>query len=212
MYSLFGAVATRQGSREADAVKQALPTPRASERWSIFSRLGTLRNRQLWAERTVARIIYQGDDNQFYEVAVGPDAPEVTIGRHSECQVRTAGQSVSRKHACLKFEQGTYWLQDLGSSNGTFVGPQRVDNVTGVALTDGTLFRCGTFELRLDFDDGDLKRLAGATAAPPPPPPDPFDPMYAATDATVTGTSTVTKSSGCSAKLNAMLVPSEEMS
>jgi predicted component of type VI protein secretion system len=104
----------------------------------------------------MARIYYYSDDNELMEVEVGSMAPEVVIGRHSTCQIRSAGQSVSRRHARVYLTTGGYWIEDLGSSNGTFVSGERLEPNTPTSLVHETLFACGQFELRLTYDDEDF--------------------------------------------------------
>ncbi|HEX6446677.1 MAG TPA: FHA domain-containing protein [Streptosporangiales bacterium] len=50
----------------------------------------------------------------------------VLIGRSPDCQVRIDDGRVSRHHAQLAFEEGGWTLRDLGSRNGTYVGPTRI--------------------------------------------------------------------------------------
>jgi TolB protein len=56
--------------------------------------------------------------------AVG--AAPVTIGRQDQCQVQVAGTWVSRRHARLAWTGMGYLVEDLGSTNGTFVNGERV--------------------------------------------------------------------------------------
>ena len=44
----------------------------------------------------------------------------ILIGRAVECQIQTQDALVSRKHARVVYD-GLYWIEDLGSSNGTFL-------------------------------------------------------------------------------------------
>jgi len=46
---------------------------------------------------------------------------ELVIGRHPGCDVVLPGQAVSRRHARLRFRDGTWILEDLESTNGTVV-------------------------------------------------------------------------------------------
>ncbi len=48
------------------------------------------------------------------------------IGRTEETEVCIKNEYVSRVHAGLSYEQGQWWLRDLGSSNGIFVAGARV--------------------------------------------------------------------------------------
>jgi hypothetical protein len=50
----------------------------------------------------------------------------VAIGRGSECQIHLSEQSVSRMHARLRFAQGSWFIQDQGSSTGTIINGQPV--------------------------------------------------------------------------------------
>jgi hypothetical protein len=51
---------------------------------------------------------------------------ELTVGRHPACDVVLSDPSVSRRHARLRFRDGTWMLQDLDSRNGTWVNDVRV--------------------------------------------------------------------------------------
>jgi hypothetical protein len=48
------------------------------------------------------------------------------IGRVEDCEVCIKSEYVSRAHAEVVFENGQWWVRDLNSSNGIFVGGQRV--------------------------------------------------------------------------------------
>jgi FhaA, N-terminal domain/FHA domain len=47
--------------------------------------------------------------------------PSVVIGRSRESDIRVSDPNVSRQHAEIRQEGSTYWLVDLGSTNGTSV-------------------------------------------------------------------------------------------
>lgn len=53
------------------------------------------------------------------------------------------GSYVSRKHAKINFEDGAWTLQDLGSSNGTYVLNGDFERVEIAELSDGTEFALG---------------------------------------------------------------------
>ncbi|MCH7944530.1 MAG: FHA domain-containing protein [Armatimonadetes bacterium] len=70
------------------------------------------------------------------------------VGRELGCDVAlTWEQSVSRRHAELVVDQGTVTVRDLGSTNGTFVGGQRITGATPVA--SGTEITFGRSVMRL---------------------------------------------------------------
>lgn len=51
---------------------------------------------------------------------------DMVIGRHQQADIVLQASHVSRRHAALLLKEGQLWIQDLGSSNGTFVNGQKV--------------------------------------------------------------------------------------
>jgi ABC transport system ATP-binding/permease protein len=51
---------------------------------------------------------------------------EIFIGREPTCTLQIDSPGVSRRHARLLFQNNQYLLEDLGSSNGTFVNGERI--------------------------------------------------------------------------------------
>ncbi len=99
-----------------------------------------------------------------------PLAPGVVrLGRRSDNTVVVADASVSGRHAELRVEEERVVLTDLGSTNGTKVGGQKV---TSVELAHGASFQLGSvrFSLldgRLSDESGEALELArGGEVAP----------------------------------------------
>src|SRR2546423_1593687 len=63
-----------------------------------------------------------------------------TMGREG-CDVNLMDPEVSRRHAAIRDEGGSLAIEDLGSTNGTFVNGQRITVVT--VLRDGDSVRLG---------------------------------------------------------------------
>ncbi len=68
---------------------------------------------------------------------------KVTIGRSSECDIVLADDRVSRQHAYLENVAGQILVQDLESSNGTFLNGMRLRPQTGCALREGDVLEIG---------------------------------------------------------------------
>jgi Protein of unknown function (DUF3662)/FHA domain len=49
------------------------------------------------------------------------------LGRSRECDVRVEDPNVSRRHAEIRHENGTFWIVDLGSTNGVEVNGKRTE-------------------------------------------------------------------------------------
>ncbi|MCP4675312.1 MAG: GGDEF domain-containing protein [Deltaproteobacteria bacterium] len=56
---------------------------------------------------------------------------EVIIGRSADCTAVMQGEGISRTHARVRLgESGRVTVQDLGSTNGTFIGGRKIDRET----------------------------------------------------------------------------------
>ena len=75
---------------------------------------------------------------------------DTTIGRHPNCSLTISQPSVSRRHARLWFDQGVWFVEDLQSSNGTFVNNRRINRAQ---LTEGDELRCGDFLLTYGVEE-----------------------------------------------------------
>jgi hypothetical protein len=62
----------------------------------------------------------------------------VIIGRGHDCEVRLDSPQVSREHVNVYFQEGTWWLRDRGSRNGTTVDGQQVQGTGPVRLFSGS--------------------------------------------------------------------------
>ena len=72
--------------------------------------------------------------------------PTLTIGRDPRADLFLDNLAVSRRHATLGWERGSFILRDLGSANGTRVNDQQVNSAP---LAVGDRVRIGKFELAL---------------------------------------------------------------
>jgi hypothetical protein len=68
----------------------------------------------------------------------------VVIGRSRDCDIQLADTNVSRRHAELRQEGASYWIVDLGSTNGLEVNGKRVKRAK---LRSGDTITVGSTEL-----------------------------------------------------------------
>ncbi|TAK14224.1 MAG: FHA domain-containing protein [Anaerolineae bacterium] len=71
------------------------------------------------------------------------------IGREVSCEVCLADETVSSSHARLWHSHGQWWVEDLGSRNGTFLNDGRLD--TPAILAPGDVLRCGKARFLVDL-------------------------------------------------------------
>ena len=60
----------------------------------------------------------------------------LTIGRNTDNNIVINDPSVSRNHAQLSKQSNTYFIKDLGSSNGTFINGKRVNGICELNKND----------------------------------------------------------------------------
>jgi len=70
---------------------------------------------------------------------------ENVIGRAIDAEVWIDSESVSRRHAIIRVENGRAALEDLGSKNGTWLRGERVRDLA--PLSDGDEIRVGSVKL-----------------------------------------------------------------
>jgi pSer/pThr/pTyr-binding forkhead associated (FHA) protein len=80
------------------------------------------------------------------------DADRVAIGRGPGCDVRLPDPSVSQRHATARRNGREWVLVDEGSTNGTFVGDERLAVGAARALKSGDLVRIGRVWLEVRVD------------------------------------------------------------
>jgi hypothetical protein len=74
----------------------------------------------------------------------------LSIGRSPEADVRIEDRFASQLHARVYSRDGTYYLEDLGSTNGTFLNGEMVNGEA--RLSDLDEVRIGDTEFRFELD------------------------------------------------------------
>jgi pSer/pThr/pTyr-binding forkhead associated (FHA) protein len=73
-------------------------------------------------QQAFLEIIGRSKGNKLIELG----EEEIIIGRSPVCQLRLSSKNVSRKHARIFFRNDEYYIEDLGSINGTYVNGIKV--------------------------------------------------------------------------------------
>lgn len=107
---------------------------------------------------------------------------EIHIGRDAQNDIVIAEADISRRHARLTRSEHGYVIEDLGSTNGTFINGQRL--TTPYALRPGDEVRLGPKVVLMYEQVSDPNATVAVSAetlqAAPPPPPPPKKPIPAA--------------------------------
>ncbi len=103
--------------------------------------------------RTLLVRIDSADAGQVHSL----NEDQFTLGRHPENNVCIDDQGLSRYHARLVKKGDKYWIEDLDSSNGTFVNGRRM---TSCELTNGDTLQFGPrVSFRLSLASADEERV-----------------------------------------------------
>jgi len=84
---------------------------------------------------------------------------EITIGRDPTCDFPIIDESISAHHARIAYHHAQWWLEDLNSTNGTYIGKSRLSVPTVLISTDK--FRCGntSFVVQMQPTDESLSAV-----------------------------------------------------
>jgi hypothetical protein len=77
--------------------------------------------------------------------------PEVIIGRDPASDLYINDKTVSTQHARLSYHHRQWWLEDLDSTNGTFLNQDPVN--TPVVIAPGDQVRCGQVVFNITIED-----------------------------------------------------------
>jgi pSer/pThr/pTyr-binding forkhead associated (FHA) protein len=74
---------------------------------------------------------------------------ETTLGRHADCDVLLTEGHASRRHAKVLLTPDGAWVEDLGSSNGTFINGSRITGRVRIASGDRLRFDVEEYDFRM---------------------------------------------------------------
>ena len=126
----------------------------------------------------MSRLVINPGSPDAWEIELKP-GPN-SLGRNEENDIALDHDSISSSHCEIIVSEDAALLKDLGSTNGTFVGGQLVEQA---ALSHGQSFQAGSVELRFlaDTPTAPVVRIVSTSGVSiPRPPPLPSTPSAAA--------------------------------
>ena len=77
--------------------------------------------------------------------------PQIMIGRDTKCDLSMMDEALSAHHARLTHHHGQWWLEDLNSTNGTFLNREKL--TTPAVVITGDHFKCGNSVFTIQVED-----------------------------------------------------------
>jgi pSer/pThr/pTyr-binding forkhead associated (FHA) protein len=74
---------------------------------------------------------------------------EMTIGRDPECDLSVPNSTMSARHATLSFHQNQWWIEDLHSTNGSYIEDLRIEEP--MVIKDGDIIVCGEVPITISL-------------------------------------------------------------
>jgi pSer/pThr/pTyr-binding forkhead associated (FHA) protein len=118
--------------------------------WALYTLWRELKASQMLSVQKVPSIsirLVEPEDSlaQLFSVS------QVIVGRDPTCEICLPNELVSSQHAKFSYHHNQWWVEDLHSTNGTFLNDERVSTPT-VLIADDEV-RCGRNNLLIGFND-----------------------------------------------------------
>ncbi|GJQ52565.1 MAG: FHA domain-containing protein [Anaerolineaceae bacterium] len=121
--------------------------------WALLTLWRELKQegQKLATKKPTGIVIIQKQEDSDEEQSFRFYQAEIIIGRHSQCDLSVADETLSAQHARLVYRRNLWWLEDLGSTNGTFLNNSPLIT-PAVVIADDTI-KCGNTFFRLQIDN-----------------------------------------------------------
>ena len=122
--------------------------------WALWTLLQELKQQgDKLAGQRMPEIILSIEFEQGKESVRHFSQPEIIIGRDPKCDLSMMDEALSAHHARLTYHHGQWWLEDLNSTNGTFLNREKL-TIPAVVIA-GDNFKCGNTIIGIQLEDGD---------------------------------------------------------
>lgn len=119
--------------------------------WAVYTLWRDMkRQSELIAARKIPELILAVENEDIVET-YSYSVPEIVIGREQSCNLVLDAATVSAEHARFSYHHQNWWVEDLGSRNGTFMNYERLS--TPSIVVSGDELQLGQVLIRITIDD-----------------------------------------------------------
>ncbi|MEJ5202091.1 MAG: FHA domain-containing protein [Anaerolineales bacterium] len=111
--------------------------------WRDLQLSSALLTSQIVPTLTITFLDNEEHDQREYKTS------EIIIGRDPSCECILSDETVSAHHARLSYHHKQWWLEDLNSTNGTFLNEEPISTAT--VIISGDEIRCGRVNFEVTF-------------------------------------------------------------
>jgi pSer/pThr/pTyr-binding forkhead associated (FHA) protein len=90
------------------------------------------------------------DEPQVYQFS----GSEIIVGRDPISDCHLMDQTISARHTRLVYHHNQWWVEDLHSTNGTFLNQEPVTE--SIVITSGDQLRCGQVMLNVSIENSEI--------------------------------------------------------
>ncbi len=116
--------------------------------WYVWRDLRATATRAAQAPRPLARLVVADDGGSDLKPGEAfPLQPVTALGRDLSNTIVLSDPTISSQHTLVSLRDGQWWVEDLGSRNGTYVNGARV--LRPLVVSPGDLIGVGRIQFRL---------------------------------------------------------------
>jgi len=119
--------------------------------WALYTIWQDLRAQTAILQSRKIPAISMSVTNMLDDQAASFSIPEIILGRSPASTYIIHNETVSSAHARLAYHHEQWWIEDLRSTNGTFLNDEKISTPT--VIMSGDELRCGQVNIQIQIED-----------------------------------------------------------